>query len=123
MYTIGVQLGFSAAHFHGGADPACGRVHGHNYRVEVEISSDILKNGMVIDFKRVRKEVEKTLKEWDHQLLNKSADFVEMEPTTENISRVLYKKLKALLAAESARLSRIKVWETTHCWAAYEEPD
>ena len=121
MYRIGVQLGFSAAHYHGGGDPACDRIHGHNYRVELEIASNTLKSGMVIDFKRVRRRADDVLQEYDHCLLNESPDFRGIEPTTENISRILYEKIKPFFSRGPARIHRITVWETNDCWASYEE--
>lgn len=121
MYRIGVQLGFSAAHYHGGAEPACARVHGHNYRVELEIASDTLKNGMVIDFKLVRRRSAEVLQEWDHRLLNESPDFKGLEPTTENISWIIYEKIRPLFSEKPARLRRVTVWETNNCWASYGE--
>ncbi len=121
MNTIGVQVEFSAAHHHKGADEACQKIHGHNYRLEVRLSSPRLENGMVMDFRLVRSAAREAIKEWDHSLLNEIEDFKGMEPTTENISRVLYEKLSEKFSGEEARLEEVRVWEKWDCWASWRE--
>src|SRR5262249_42610917 len=53
MYTITKRFAFSASHVIGGlpADHPCGRLHGHNYQVEVSLQSPTLDtSGFVRDF-------------------------------------------------------------------------
>ena len=121
MYEVGVQVSFSAAHYHPGVDPACGRLHGHNYRVEVTAESARLRGGMVTDFLELSRWAEEAVKDWDHRLLNETADFRELPPTTENISRLLFQKLSRKVPGRGWRLRQVKVWETESCWAAYSE--
>ena len=45
---------FSAAHFLIFDDGSAERLHGHNYRVAVEIDTPRTSHGMVIDFKRIK---------------------------------------------------------------------
>ena len=45
---------FSAAHFLIFPDGTAERLHGHNYRVFVEIDASLSRHGLVIDFKRVK---------------------------------------------------------------------
>ena len=45
---------FSAAHFLIFPDGSAERLHGHNYRVFVEIASELTAHGLVIDFKQVK---------------------------------------------------------------------
>jgi 6-pyruvoyltetrahydropterin/6-carboxytetrahydropterin synthase len=119
-YRVGVRAEFSAAHYHGGAAESCRRLHGHNYRVEVEIASPTLKNGMVIDFGEVRRGLGEALAGWDHRVLNEVEDFSGAEPTTEVISRLLYFRLADDLRGPAV-LRRVTVWETDDCWASYGE--
>jgi len=43
-------------------------MHGHNWKVEVEVSGDKLDNiGMVIDFKKIRHMTNKVVDELDHR--------------------------------------------------------
>lgn len=121
MYSVGIQVSFSAAHYHPGAEPACERLHGHNYRVEVTAESSRLRGGMVTDFLELTRRAEEVVKRWDHCLLNETADFRKLPPTTENISRLVFQKLNQNISSRRWRLGRVKVWETDSCWAAYSE--
>ena len=59
----------------------CKKFHGHNFFVTVYCKSDTLnRNGMVIDFKRIKEIVHGKM---DHQNLNEVFDF---NPTAENIA-------------------------------------
>ena len=45
---------FSAAHFLIFPDGSAERLHGHNYRVFVEIAAELTSHGLVLDFKQVK---------------------------------------------------------------------
>ncbi len=45
---------FSAAHFLIFPDGSAERLHGHNYRVFVEIDAELSRHGLVIDFKTIK---------------------------------------------------------------------
>ncbi len=62
-------LYFSAAHFitYGGSE--CERLHGHNYRVWVDLGGSLNRNAYVYDFVRLRETVADLLSEMDHRLL------------------------------------------------------
>lgn len=60
---------FSAAHFITFAGNICERLHGHNYRVEVEIYGPLDENQYVVDFIAVRDELKKLTDELDHRML------------------------------------------------------
>jgi 6-pyruvoyltetrahydropterin/6-carboxytetrahydropterin synthase len=60
---------FSAAHFITFAGDICERLHGHNYRVAVEVSGPLDENQYVIDFIALRDELKKLTDELDHRVL------------------------------------------------------
>lgn len=60
---------FSAAHFITFADNICERLHGHNYRVAVEVEGPLDGNGYVIDFIALRDELKLITDEFDHRML------------------------------------------------------
>ena len=67
---------------------ACARLHGHTYRVVVNIGTDVLNNaGMVIDFKAIKNIIDRL----DHQYINDIFKQYELnlQPTAENIAIVL----------------------------------
>jgi 6-pyruvoyltetrahydropterin/6-carboxytetrahydropterin synthase len=60
---------FSAAHFITFNGNICERLHGHNYRVAVEIFGPLDENQYVIDFIAVRDELKRLTDELDHHML------------------------------------------------------
>lgn len=72
-FTIGKEFHFSASHrlTHLGEDHKCYRLHGHNYRVVIHLSSVILdENGFVIDYGDLRNFKAYIDNELDHRHLN-----------------------------------------------------
>ncbi len=62
-------LVFSAAHFITFNGNICERLHGHNYRVEVEIAAPLDENSYVIDFIALRNATQEIVDELDHHVL------------------------------------------------------
>jgi len=109
MYTVRVSRSFSAAHFIRGSD-RCERVHGHNYRVEVAISSaELAPPGMVADFVDVGKKLDEILP--DHRSLN---DCYGFSPTAENLARHFFEEM-----SKHYPVSRVSVWENDDSRADY----
>lgn len=105
---IGVSDKFSAAHSIPGHQK-CGRLHGHNFKVEVEIEGEIKENGMVMDFYDLKKELKNILEELDHRILN---EVIEI-PTSENICKYIFRKLEE----RDLNPVRVRVYESEDKWA------
>lgn len=60
---------FSAAHFLIFPDGSAERLHGHNYRVFVEIAAELSRHGLVIDFKMIKPVVRLLCERLDEQWL------------------------------------------------------
>jgi len=60
---------FSAAHFLIFPDGSAERLHGHNYRVFVEVAGALSEHGLVIDFKAIKPFVRGLLDELDEHFL------------------------------------------------------
>ncbi|MEX2173554.1 MAG: 6-pyruvoyl tetrahydropterin synthase family protein [Pirellulaceae bacterium] len=60
---------FSAAHFITLGGNVCERLHGHNYRVNVEVFGPLDENQYVIDFLALRDELKALTDELDHRML------------------------------------------------------
>jgi len=60
---------FSAAHFITFNGNVCERLHGHNYRVNVEVFGPLDENHYVIDFIALRDELSKITDALDHRML------------------------------------------------------
>jgi len=99
---------FDAAHYLPHYKGKCEKLHGHTYKLEVVIEGDIKKDGMIIDFSKLKDIVEKEIIEkLDHQALN---ELVE-NPTAEHIVEWIASQLKGKLP-----LSSIKLWEGHGKW-------
>ncbi len=105
---IGVYEKFSAAHSIPGHEK-CGKLHGHNFRVEVEIEGEVKENGMVMDFYDLKRILKDILNEFDHRILN---EIIEI-PTSENICIEIANRLKK----RGVNVVRVRVFESDDKWA------
>ena len=105
MYRLTIHTAFAAAHnlIHYQGD--CENLHGHNWKVEVSITTNELdKAGLGVDFKILKKETNSLLKTLDHKYLNELAPFKEISPSSENIARFLYRELTAIFGSEKVKV-------------------
>ena len=120
MYEITVYSHFSGAHRLRHLRSRCENLHGHNWRIEVSVVSNRLhQEGIVLDFGILKEKVEKVLKTLDHTYLNDLPSFSEREPSSENIAKYLFDKLKAELSRYPVRLKRVTAWESDTASATY----
>ncbi len=94
--------------------------HGHNYLVEVTVAGRPEANsGAVValpHFEEIVKDV--VIDRFDHKHLNDDTEeFRELNPSAENIARVIYELLSGRF--EPAALHSVRVWETPKTCAEY----
>ncbi|MCK4533933.1 MAG: 6-carboxytetrahydropterin synthase QueD [Syntrophobacterales bacterium] len=119
MYEITVKKTFSAAHTLdiGGERE---NLHGHNFRVEATVASEKLNaDGLVLDFRVLKKWVNEILEDLDHTFLNDLPPFSNISPTAENIARFIYNRLEENTVPMDLKVSRIAVWESENSKAVY----
>ena len=93
MYEISIQTVFSAAHRLRNYQGDCEALHGHNWKVQVTVQTHKLNEiGLAIDFKMLKKITNEALSRLDHACLNDIAPFDDMNPSSENIARVLFEE-------------------------------
>lgn len=118
MYEIKVKANFSSAHNLRNYRGKCEHLHGHNWAVEAVFEYEKLdKDGMAIDFKDAKAILKRTLENMDHSYLNDLKDFKSVNPTSENIAKLIYDKIKK----ESLEIKSISVWENESSCATYLE--
>jgi len=110
---VGKQFHFDAAHFLPG-HPTCGKIHGHTWRVDVELQGPLNSEGMVFDFAKLKEAVDQILKDYDHSNLNDSFG----RPTCEIIATLIGTSLKAELVGVG--LYSVKVQEGFGGYAIYK---
>ena len=122
MYAVKIEDHFSGAHHLRNYHGKCEDLHGHNWKVEVLVISDTLdEGGMVLDFTILKASTREVLETLDHKYLNELPDFLETNPSSENISRYIFDKLKPLLDNQKTRLKQVTVWESENACASYAE--
>jgi 6-pyruvoyltetrahydropterin/6-carboxytetrahydropterin synthase len=119
-YEITVLSHFSGAHrlryLHG----KCEGLHGHNWKIEATVASNRLnRQGIVIDFKILKDHLEKVLKTLDHAYLNDLPYFSMKEPSSENIAKYIFDRLKGALKKNNATLKKVTAWESETSYATY----
>lgn len=122
MYRISTSFTVETAHnLKLDYESPCERLHGHSNIVTVFLESKELdSNGMVIDFKKVKKLLKEHIEDkLDHQYLNNLFTF---NPTAENLSKWVYDVLnKALQENElKVRCYKVEFNETAKNKAIYE---
>jgi 6-pyruvoyltetrahydropterin/6-carboxytetrahydropterin synthase len=88
--------------------------HGHNYVVEIAVSGAVDRaTGMIVNLEDLDGYVEREVIEvFDHKSLNEDVTaFRDVVPTTENICREIYQRLKRF---PKAKLERVRVEETSN---------
>jgi 6-pyruvoyltetrahydropterin/6-carboxytetrahydropterin synthase len=121
-YTLKVVSDFASAHSLRDYPGACRRLHGHNWKVEVEATADELDSlGMAIDFKELKRITRLVTDDLDHYFLNDIPPFDSINPTAENIAAYLFRRIADLIEAPRVRLSAVTVWETERACVRYSE--
>jgi 6-pyruvoyltetrahydropterin/6-carboxytetrahydropterin synthase len=120
MYVLTVREDFSAAHRLPASGSKCERLHGHNWKVEVQVEAETLDGaGMAIDFHELKAMTGEILEDLDHRLLNELPAFEHRNPTAENLARYVYERLADRLPRERVKLDRVRVWESETTAATY----
>jgi len=113
MFDIFITTHFSGGHHLRNYPGNCEKPHGHNWKVEVCVRAKELDHlGMGIDFKVLKKEVNKVIDKLDHTDLNEHAVFHNQNPSSENIAVFIFSNLKDILNSERYTLYSVKVRET-----------
>lgn len=122
MFEISVAMSFSAAHNLKGYRGKCEALHGHNWKVELFLGAeDLDKIGMVRDFAEIKVKLKSVLSLFDHKYLNVLSYFKKKNPTSENLAKLIFAKMKERLKADKVELLSVKVWETENSCATYRE--
>lgn len=132
MYCLRVEDEFDAAHWLTGYPGNCAQLHGHRWRVQVEVEATKLDElGMAIDFRTLKGALRRITSILDHSCLNSDASEVHETlkgalPTAENLARGIYYAVQDLLAEagtpDGVRVAAVTVWETPASSASYREP-
>ncbi|MBQ1192930.1 MAG: 6-carboxytetrahydropterin synthase [Lachnospiraceae bacterium] len=139
MFTLISENSFDAAHFLHGYNGKCSNIHGHRWRVVVEIFSDTLSQdthtrGMVVDFDTLKEDIKNEVDYFDHSLIIEKGTLkektyealkeekiriieVDFRSTAENFSKYFYELFKK----KGYQVKKVSVYETPNNCATYSE--
>ncbi len=116
MYSVRVEGTFSSAHNLRGYRGKCETLHGHNWKVVLEVRAKKLDAcGMVVDFTVMKVALKTELEALDHKYLNELPPFRKVNPTSEHIAEFLFGRLKKAVAG----LYAVTVWESENAAATF----
>ncbi|MBM4171005.1 MAG: 6-carboxytetrahydropterin synthase [Ignavibacteria bacterium] len=113
-------------------DGKCKNLHGHSYKCMIELTGDLDKNGMVLDYFEFKKIIEPIIEELDHsfmvcnedkemiEVLNKLSSrkvIVNFETTAENICIYLLEEIIKSSLPSNITGIKVRVLETDNTYA------
>ena len=138
MYILKTEASFDSAHFLAGYDGKCSNLHGHRWKIIVEVSKEELSNeiqtrGMVVDFGTLKSDLRQLADQLDHALIIEKDSLkpltlqalieegfrvitFEFRPTAENFSKYIYDEMQN----KGYPVKQVVVYETPENGAAYE---
>ena len=107
-WLLSVRDEFSAGHALRHYQGKCERLHGHNFAVELcvegcELTPD---TELLLDFKVLKTALRDVLRDLDHRLLNETPPFDRINPSSENLSRHIWRGVADRLAASPDQQAR-----------------
>lgn len=139
MYSLKTEDSFDSAHFLAGYEGKCSNIHGHRWRVEIEVRSNCLQaegqlTGMIVDFGDLKKDIKEEVDYLDHSFIIEKNTLkpttvaaledegfriltMDFRPTAENFAKYFYDKM----AHRGYQVKIATVYETPNNCASYEE--
>jgi 6-pyruvoyltetrahydropterin/6-carboxytetrahydropterin synthase len=120
MYEVTIKKSFSAAHLLKEIGGKCEELHGHNFLVEISVEAESLnEEGLLIDFRVVKRWTDEVLEQLDHKYLNELDYFKNRNPSSEQIARFLYDRISEKAIQAKVALSKVTVWESENSCVTY----
>ena len=132
MFRVAREIPFCYGHRLMNYSGKCRHPHGHNGRVEVEMSARTLdRRGMVMDFEEIKTHLQTWIDHHlDHQMILRKDDplvkvfrdlgepvyLLKDNPTAESIAREIFRVARA----KGLPVTRVTLWETEKSFASYQ---
>lgn len=125
------EMGHRLPNHHG----PCRNIHGHSYRLSVELEGEPLENGMIIDFSDLSSIIKPIIQELDHCFLcseddkelieflrkmNMKHTVVKYHATVENICKDLFERIKKMISEKkfvNIKNLTVRIHETPNAYA------
>ena len=127
MFTLKVINTFDAAHQIVGYPGDCANLHGHTWKVEVEITGALLDElDMLIDFRDIKGALKEAIAPLDHAGSINDILLID-HPTAEYLSRYIFYRIKEALEdlglPGHTKLKAVTVWESDTASITYDEAE
>jgi 6-pyruvoyltetrahydropterin/6-carboxytetrahydropterin synthase len=120
MWEISTETVVAAAHRLRHTTGEGERLHGHNWRIRAVLRANALDpTGWVLDFNHVASVLRALVEPYEHVLLNEVPPFDDLNPTAENLARIVAEGLASRLDDGRVRVARVDVWENDSCCATF----
>ena len=122
-WQLVVRDKFSAAHALRHYQGKCEALHGHNFGVEICVRGDTLSRPVefLADFTELKRVLKAALSFADHKHLNELPEFQIMNPSSENLSRLIFRRLRPDIEKLGVRMVSVTVSESEKQSATYFE--
>ena len=124
MYDLAVETTIAAGHQLREYCGKCERIHGHNWKIRLEVTARELDSiGLAVDFGVLKTVLNEVAGCYDHVMLNELPDFAEINPTSENLARIIFEQCRVKLrdVAAGVTVKSVTVWESSGSSARYYE--
>jgi 6-pyruvoyltetrahydropterin/6-carboxytetrahydropterin synthase len=122
MYTTAVRRNFIAQHYLVGGD--WGREnehHSHHYQIELQLQGETLSQyGFLTDIVDIETALSALIDHYRDCTLNELPEFIGLNPSLENFSRILCQALSKNLHDANISTFTVRLWENDLAWAAYQ---
>ena len=133
MYIVKTEDSFDSAHFLARYNGKCRNIHGHRWRVVIEIAGENLDDGMVVDFTDIKAALKALTDNLDHSLVMEKDTLkpqtyeclvdegfrimiMDFRPTAENFAKYIFDEIKN----KGFNIRAAEVYETPNNCARYE---
>lgn len=133
MYIVKTEDSFDSSHFLARYNGKCRNIHGHRWRVVIEIAGENLDDGMVVDFTDIKAALKALTDNLDHSLVMEKDTLkpqtyeclvdegfrimiMDFRPTAENFAKYFFDEIKN----KGFNIRAAEVYETPNNCARYE---
>jgi 6-pyruvoyltetrahydropterin/6-carboxytetrahydropterin synthase len=121
LYDISIETKFAASHQLHGYNGPCKSLHGHTWKIRVEVTTtEVDEIGISFDFKALKSITEEVIDRFDHEHINSIPPFDKKNPTAEHLSRYIYDEIKERLPGH-VKIARVTLWESDQYAISYSE--
>ena len=120
MYLLTIEDHFASAHQLRGYKGKCENIHGHNWKVVMNVKGEKLNEiGLLIDFHDLKAILKKITDYLDHKNINEVTPFDKINPSSENIAEYIAARAQEELdrTGQDITVDSVTVWEseTSRC--------